>query len=88
MGWRNNNSSNSNNDFNSNWDNKPNNNNKHYDNNKGNNKNKKQKNRWSAELENNFDGSKDIKHEKDEGDIIDFSKEEGFGGYTIDNENK
>ena len=92
FGWSKSTSDN-NNDYNNNfnWDNKNNNNNSNkrwnnYD--KNNKKNKSKNKRWSSELENTYDGSKDIKQEKDEGDIIDFTKEEGFGGYTIDNDNK
>ena len=75
---------------------KANNNNKNswnnFDNNRSKNNNNKNKNKkkkgWASELDNNYDGSKEIKQEDNEGEVINFEKQDEFGGYTIDKNDK
>ena len=86
------NSGNKKTNYNKNYNNKNNNNNannnKNYNkknnnkNNNNNNNNKKKKSLWREELVNEFDGSKDIKQEKDEG-VINFNNKDAFGGYNL-----
>ena len=92
------NNSNYNNNNRSNFNNleKANNNNKNswnnFDNNRSKNNNNKNKNKkkkgWASELDNNYDGSKEIKQEDNEGEVINFEKQDEFGGYTIDKNDK